>query len=115
REFHNVRCSRKRSTLNIQFSILHNSNAPPLQSSCPSLHLLRERALRAIGVVLQTKVFVNLEQPLLARHGFQKLPTTWIVPEKAGGPGLKPPIRQTRRQLCVFHPNIELFRDPKWN
>jgi hypothetical protein len=79
-----------RSTSNTR--LLHYSIAPCLD---PLPHLLWERALRAIGIVLQTKVFVNLEQPLLVRHRFQKLPAARIVPEKACGSGLKPSIRQT--------------------
>ena len=38
--------------------------------SAPLPHLLRERALRAIGIVLHTKIFIDLEQTLLVRDGF---------------------------------------------
>jgi hypothetical protein len=49
----------------------------------PSLHLLREGALRAIGVVLHTKVLVNLKQSLLVRGGFQELFPARVVSEQA--------------------------------
>ena len=52
-------------------SLLEAFAASALQcSECkshPVPHLLRERALRAIGIVLHAKVFVDLEQPLLVR------------------------------------------------
>ena len=47
--------------------------------SSPLGHLLRERALRAIGIVLQAKVFINLKQPLLMRDGFQQLISARII------------------------------------
>ena len=42
-------------------------NSSTHHNSQPLRHLLRERALRAIGIVLHAKVFVDLEQPLLVR------------------------------------------------
>ena len=37
--------------------------------SYPFLHLLRKRALRAIGIVLHTEIFIDLKQTLLIRDG----------------------------------------------
>ena len=48
----------------------------------PFPHLLRERALRAIGTVPHTKVFVDLKQTLLVRDGFQELFPAWIGSEE---------------------------------
>ena len=39
-------------------------------NSLPFLNLLRERTLRAIGIVLHAKVLVNLKQALLVRDRF---------------------------------------------
>src|SRR5260221_1062357 len=59
--------------------------APPL--SClktlrPFLHLLGEGTLRAVGLVLQAKVFVDLEQPLLSGHRAQKAQSARVVAEE---------------------------------
>jgi len=50
-----------------------------LYNSSPLRHLFRERALRAIGIVLHAKIFVDLQQTLLVRDSFQKLFPAWIV------------------------------------
>jgi hypothetical protein len=50
--------------------------------SLPLLHLLRERALRAIGIVLHAKIFVDLEQTLLVCDRFQKFSPSQIISEK---------------------------------
>src|SRR6266567_591332 len=55
----------------------------PFNESRPLRHLFRERALRAIGIVLHAKILVDLEQPLLVCDGFQKLLPARIVSEKA--------------------------------
>ncbi len=55
--------------LRIQISC--GRHGPPLQESPPLAHLFRERALRAIGIVLHAKIFVDLEQALLVCDGFQ--------------------------------------------
>ena len=61
--------------------------------SLPFSHLLGERALCAIGIILHAKVFVNLEQALLVRDGSHKLRAAWIVAEKAGDRGFQSAIR----------------------
>src|ERR1043166_6002436 len=53
-----------------------------ISNSFPLLHLLREWALCTIGVVSHAKVFINLEQTLLVRDGFQELFATWITSKK---------------------------------
>src|SRR5262249_19612669 len=70
----------------------------------PFRHLLRERALRAIGIILHAKVFVDLEQPLLVRDGFQEFFPAQIISAKPRRRGFESPIRQLCRQLCVFCP-----------
>jgi hypothetical protein len=35
--------------------------------------------MRAIGIVLQTEVFVDLEQALLVRDRFQKRDAAWVA------------------------------------
>src|SRR6059058_3862220 len=47
--------------------------------SRPLRHLFRERALRAIGIVLHAKIFVDLEQPLLVRDSAQKFFPAGII------------------------------------
>ena len=59
----------------------------------PLRHLLRERALRAIGIVLHTKVFVDLEQPLLMRDGAQKFFPAGIISKKTRRSGFESPVR----------------------
>src|SRR5471032_2488594 len=64
---------------------------PPLQEglSFPFPHLFGEGALRAIGVVLQTKVFVDLQQALLLRDGFSEVRASRITIKEPGGPGFE--------------------------
>jgi len=50
--------------------------------SLPFPHLLRERALRAIRIILEAKIFVNLKKTLLMRDGFQKFLPARIISEK---------------------------------
>ena len=66
-------------------------------NSFPSLHLFRKRTLRAIGVVLHTKIFVNLKQSLLVRDGFQELFPARIVSEQARCPCFEATVRKLRR------------------
>jgi len=54
-----------------------------ISNSLPVLHLLREGALCTIGIVLHTKIFVDLEQTLLVGDAFQELIPARIVSEKA--------------------------------
>jgi hypothetical protein len=49
------------------FAILQDSITSLLHRLSPLRHLFGERTLRAIGIVLQTEVFINLQQPLLTR------------------------------------------------
>ena len=60
----------------------------------------------AIGIVLQTKVFVNLKQTLLLRDGFRELRPARIAPEEPGRSRLEPAVGQTRRQFFVGRPDI---------
>jgi hypothetical protein len=59
----------------------------------PFRHLLRERALCAIGIVLHTKVFVDLEQPLLVRDRAQKFFSAGVISKKTRGSGFESPVR----------------------
>jgi hypothetical protein len=59
----------------------------------PFPHLLRERALCAIGIVLHTKVFVDLEQPLLVRDRAEKLFSARIISKKTRRGGFQSPVR----------------------
>ena len=59
----------------------------------PLLYLLGEGTLRAVGVVLQTKVFVDLEQTLVLPEEAQELQAAWIVSKKSQGTGLDSAIR----------------------
>ena len=65
----------------------------PVQFSRPLRHLLRERALCAIGIVLHAKVFVDLEQPLLVRDRAQKFFPAGIISKKTRGSGFESPVR----------------------
>ena len=49
--------------------------------------------MRAIGIVLHAKIFVDLEQSLLVRDGFQELFSARVVSEKARRSGFEPSIR----------------------
>ena len=88
----------------------------------PFPHLLRERALRAIGIILHAKVFVDLEQPLLVRDRAQKFFSAGIISKKTRRSGFESSVRQLRRQLRVFSPklwarrggSLEFVRRPKW-
>ena len=68
-----------------------------LCNSFPPFHLLRKRTLCAIGVVLHTKIFVDLKQTLLVGDGFQKLFPARIVSEQARCPCFEATIRKLRR------------------
>jgi hypothetical protein len=62
-------------------------------SSLPFRHLLRERALCAIGIVLHAKIFVDLEQPLLVRDSAQKFFPAGIISKKTRRSGFESPVR----------------------
>ena len=62
-------------------------------TSRPVRHLFRERALRAIGIVLHAKVFVDLQQALLVRDGAQKSLPTSVTSKKARRTGFEAPVR----------------------
>ena len=49
--------------------------------------------MRAIGVILQTKIFVDLQQPLLMHDRFGEIALPRIVAKQTRGRGLEPPIR----------------------
>ena len=49
--------------------------------------------MRAIGIVLHAKIFVDLEQTLLVGDSFQELFPAQIISEKARRSGFKPSIR----------------------
>ncbi len=59
----------------------------------PFRHLLRERALCAIGIILHAKVFVDLEQSLLVRDRAQKFFPPRIISKKTRGSGFDSPVR----------------------
>src|SRR5947207_11463083 len=93
-----------------------------VNQSLPFPHLLREWALRAIRIILQAKIFVDLEQTLLVRDGFQKFLPARIISEKTCGSCFEPSIRQLCRQLFVFRPkgcarrrgSRAIVHEPKW-
>ena len=62
-------------------------------SSCPLRHLLWERALCAVGIVLHAKVFVDLEQALLVRDRAQKFSPPGIISKKTRASGFESPVR----------------------
>src|SRR5439155_14829184 len=103
-------------------STLRPSTCSPFTQSRPLGHLLRERTLRAIGIVLHAKVFVDLEQPLLVRDSAQKFFPARITSKKTRGSGFESSVRYLRGQLCVFCPklcarwggSLELVRRPEW-
>ena len=64
----------------------------PSSLSAPLPHLLRERALGAIGIVLHAKVFVDLEQPLLVRDGAQKFFPAGIISKETRRGGFESPV-----------------------
>jgi hypothetical protein len=51
--------------------------------------------MRAIGVILQTKIFVNLQERLLVRDCPGEIAPAWIVAEQARGSDLEPAIGET--------------------
>ncbi len=73
--------------------------------SRPFLHLLGEGTLRAVGVVLQAKVFVDLEQPLLLRHSPQESRPARVIAEEPRGTGLETPVGEAGGQLGVLRPD----------
>ena len=86
------------------------------------MHLLWEWALRAIGIVLHAKIFIDLEQPLLVCDGFQKISSARVVAKKTCGGRFQSSIRQLGRQRCVFCPepcarpnrSLWIVGQPKW-
>jgi hypothetical protein len=69
--------------------------------------------MRAIGVVLQTEIFVNLQERLLMSDGFGKTTPSWIVAEQSRGGGFEAAIAQTRRQLGIVPPNVDIVGAPE--
>src|SRR6516225_1600915 len=67
-------------------------NSSTHHNSHPLRHLLRKRALRAIGIVLHAKIFVDLEQPLLVRDSAQKFLPAGIISKKTRGSGFNSPV-----------------------
>ena len=61
--------------------------------------------MRAVGIVSQAKVFVDLEQPLLLRHSPQEPRPARIIAEEPRGTGLEPPVGQAGGQLGVLRPD----------
>src|SRR5437762_1336502 len=82
--------------------------------SRPLPHLLGERTLRAIGVVLHTKVLVNLEQALLMRDRFCKRTPARTAAKQSRSGGFETPVRQLCGELGIFRPDIGIFREPEW-
>ena len=62
-------------------------------NSFPPPYLLWKWTLGAIGVVLHTKVLVNLKQTLLVRDGFKELFPARVVSEQARRPRFEAAIR----------------------
>lgn len=98
------------SSLLVEFSLLHDCRSVDaiklfsqsdefllydrfnISNSFPFPHLLRERAMRAIGIILHTKVLVNLEQTLLVRDSFQEMFPARIVAEETRRSGFESTI-----------------------
>ena len=76
------------------------------KASCPFSHLLGKRTLRAVGVVLQAKVLVDLKQTLLVRQCAEKLPPARIITKKPRGASFDTSIREAGRQFRILRPNI---------
>ena len=74
-------------------STLQPSTCSPFNRSRPLRHLFRERALRAIGIVLHAKVFVDLEQSLLVGDSAQKFFPAGIISKKTRRSGFESPVR----------------------
>src|SRR6266508_4896280 len=89
-------------SFSVRFFLLDDSFN--ISNPFPSLHLLRERTLRAIGIVAHAKVLVNLKQALLVRDGFQESFPARIVSKKTRRPCFEPAVRQLRRKLCILRP-----------
>ena len=51
--------------------------------------------MRAIGIVLQTKIFVNLQERLLVRDRFCEIAPARVVAEQSRGGDLQPTIGKT--------------------
>ena len=63
----------------------------------------------AIGIVLQTKIFIDLKQTLLLRDGFREVRPARIAPEEASGASFETSIRETGREFFVGRPNVAAF------
>ena len=74
------------------FSTLQPFNYSTHHESHPFVHLLWERALRAIGIVLHTEIFVDLQQSLLMCHGAQKLFPARVISKETCRSGLEAAI-----------------------
>src|SRR5690349_15487120 len=75
-----------------------------LNDSCPFRHLVRKRAVRTIGFILHTKIFVDLEEPLLVGNGFQESLAPAVISEETGRSCFDFSVRQLSLQACVFCP-----------
>ncbi len=62
--------------------------------------------MRAVAIVLQAKVFVDLEQTLLLRHGAKKLSPARVIAEKPRRARLDASIRQASWTPGVLRPNV---------
>ena len=77
-----------------------------MSNSLPSLHLLRKRALRAIGIIAHAKVVVNLKQTLLARRRFQEFFPARIVSEKTRRPCFESAVRFRHKPIVFVLSNL---------
>src|SRR5689334_16930689 len=79
----------------------------------PTHHLLREWAVRAIGVVLQTKILVDLQQRLLVRDCLNEIPAARIVAKQACRRGFAPSVAEPRPQFGIGRPTFVVFGSPE--
>src|ERR1700730_10250345 len=83
-------------------------------SSFPVFHLFGKGTMRAIGIVLQTEVFVDLQERLLVRDCFCEIPPSRTFAKQTRDRGFEPAVGQTSAQLRVFWPNVRILCAPKW-
>ena len=67
-------------------------NSSTHHTSAPFVHLFRERTPCAVGIVLHTEIFVDLQQTLLMRDGAQKLFPARIISKETCRSGLEAAI-----------------------
>ena len=67
--------------------------------------------MRAVGIILQTEIFVDLKQSLLMHDGSHEARMPRVASKEPGGSGLESAIGKAGGQFFVGRPDIGALRE----